>query len=246
MESIHANPKQNPVVPPVPGWFGWIGGFGRGARGLAVVDGFAVQKATQSRWQAAVIRPAPKRFTLWGFSGYTALVDLVEPWRPNATLDEIRRIWPHAGYRTSQRVDQILAAKKKLDYSKVMLVFQKTLLFNYEAEPLTAYQLLEGLRSALQDVPASLEQWLYTVIYYQGVTAMRRGETDNCVHCRGACSCILPLAPSAYHTDQTGSRLAIRHFTEHLDQFPDDFEVRWLLNVAHMTLGEYPDKVVPN
>ena len=115
-------------------------------------------------------------------SGYTALVDLVEPWKPNATLDEIRRIWLHAGRRTCGDVDQILAAKKKLDYSKVLLVFQKTLLFNYEAEPLTAYQLLEGLRSELQDVPASLEQWLYTVIYYQGVTALRRGENDNCVH----------------------------------------------------------------
>jgi len=31
--------------------------------------------------------------------------------------------------------------------------------------------------------------------------------------------------------------------TEYLEKFPDDFEVRWLLNVAHMTLGEYPDKV---
>ena len=43
----------------------------------------------------------------------------------------------------------------------------------------------------------------------------------------------------------TGSRLAIKHFTEYLEQFPDDLEVRWLLNLAHMTLGEYPDKVDP-
>ena len=77
------------------------------------------------------------------------------------------------------------------------------------------------------------------------MTALRRGETDNCIMCRGEKSCILPLAPAAVHTNPTGSRLAIRHFTEYLEQFPDDLEVRWLLNVAHMTLGEYPDKVDP-
>ena len=178
-------------------------------------------------------------------SGYSALIDLVEPWKPSATLEEFRRSWLRVGYRDIEGVDRILATKKQLDQSKVGLLFLKILLLNYEAEPLQAYQFLEGLRPALQDNAPLLEEWLYTVVYYQGVTAMRRGETDNCVKCRGACSCILPLAPSAFHTHQTGSRLAIRHFTEHLDLFPDDLEVQWLLNVAHMTLGEYPDKVDP-
>ena len=63
--------------------------------------------------------------------------------------------------------------------------------------------------------------------------------------CRGESSCILPIAPGAVHTDVTGSRLAIGHFTEYLAKFPDDHDVRWLLNVAHMTLGEYPSKVDP-
>ena len=63
--------------------------------------------------------------------------------------------------------------------------------------------------------------------------------------CRGESSCILPISPAAVHTNPTGSRLAIRHFTEYLEQFPDDLEIRWLLNLAHMTLGEYPDEVDP-
>ena len=53
----------------------------------------------------------------------------------------------------------------------------------------------------------------------------------------------LPHRPAAVHTNPAGSRLAIRHFTEYLEQFPDDLGVRWLLNLAHMTLGEYPDGV---
>ena len=86
---------------------------------------------------------------------------------------------------------------------------------------------------------------LYRIIYFQGVTALRRGENDNCIMCRGESSCILPIAPAAVHTKPEGSRLAIRHFTEYLEQFPDDLGVRWLLNLAHMTLGEYPAKVDP-
>ena len=63
--------------------------------------------------------------------------------------------------------------------------------------------------------------------------------------CQGDSACLLPIAASAVHTNPTGSRLAIRHFTEYLEQFPENLEVRWLLNLAHMTLGEYPDKVDP-
>ena len=40
-------------------------------------------------------------------------------------------------------------------------------------------------------------------------------------------------------------KTAIHHFTEYLEQFPDDLEARWLLNLAHMTLGEHPRNVDP-
>ena len=53
-----------------------------------------------------------------------------------------------------------------------------------------------------------------------------------------------PDRPAAVHTNPAGSRLAIRHFTEYLEQFPDDLEVRWLLNLAHMTLGEHPARSI--
>ena len=81
------------------------------------------------------------------------------------------------------------------------------------------------------------------MVYLQGVTALRRGENDNCIMCRGESSCIFPISPAAVHANPVGSRLAIEHFTEYLEQFPTDVEARWLLNLAHMTLGEYPDGV---
>ena len=75
-----------------------------------------------------------------------------------------------------------------------------------------------------------------------GVAALRRGELDNCVACVGPSSCIFPIAPEARHQFPSGSRAAIGHFQAYLKQRPEDLGVRWLLNVAAMTLGEYPDR----
>src|SRR5206468_2045215 len=52
-----------------------------------------------------------------------------------------------------------------------------------------------------------------------------------------------PLQRTAIHANPAGSRLAIRHFTEYLEQFPEDRGVVWLLNLAYMTLGEFPGHV---
>ncbi|MFI5454440.1 MAG: FG-GAP-like repeat-containing protein [Isosphaerales bacterium] len=77
----------------------------------------------------------------------------------------------------------------------------------------------------------------------QGVAALRRGEIDNCVACLGPSSCIFPISREAVHQRTEGSREAIRFFTLYLNERPGDLGVRWLLNIAYMTLGEYPEKV---
>jgi hypothetical protein len=80
-----------------------------------------------------------------------------------------------------------------------------------------------------------------------GVTYMRMGETENCLLNPAATSCILPIRGEAIHTRQSGSRQAIAAFADVLKmrtQIPAlDLATRWLLNIAYMTLGEYPDKV---
>ena len=60
----------------------------------------------------------------------------------------------------------------------------------------------------------------------------------------GPSSCIFPIAPEAQHQLPSGSRAAIGPLHgDYLKERPDDLGVRWLLNVAAMTLGEYPDGV---
>jgi hypothetical protein len=84
----------------------------------------------------------------------------------------------------------------------------------------------------------------------RGVAALRRGETENCVACCNGSSCIFPLTREAVHQAPSGSREAIRRFTTYLEQRPEDLGVQWLLNVAYMTLGQYPggvpkEKLIP-
>src|SRR5262249_42031485 len=79
----------------------------------------------------------------------------------------------------------------------------------------------------------------------RGVAALRRGEVENCVACLGPSSCILPIDREAVHLRPSGSREAFRRFSAYLHDRPEDLGVRWLLNLAYMTLGEYPEKVPP-
>ena len=78
-----------------------------------------------------------------------------------------------------------------------------------------------------------------------GIAHMRRGEVENCIENHNPRSCIFPLSAEARHQRPSGSEAAIKHFLKFLSEDPDHLEVRWLLNVAHMTLGSYPEKVPP-
>ncbi len=80
---------------------------------------------------------------------------------------------------------------------------------------------------------------------HKGLAFLRLGEQENCLANHNADSCLFPLEQKAYHLLPRGSRGAIATFTQHLKNYPDDLGARWLLNIAHMTLGEYPDKVDP-
>ncbi|MDG2305435.1 MAG: CRTAC1 family protein [Candidatus Binatia bacterium] len=72
---------------------------------------------------------------------------------------------------------------------------------------------------------------------------LRLGETRNCVAMHTSDSCILPIRPAGVHTDQRGSRRATEVLEELLEVEPRSLSARWLLNVAYMTLGEFPGGV---
>ncbi len=69
---------------------------------------------------------------------------------------------------------------------------------------------------------------------------LRLGEQQNCINTHTAESCILPIQGGGVHTMTSGSESAIKLFERILKDYPDDEQVRWLLNIAYMTLGKWP------
>lgn len=75
------------------------------------------------------------------------------------------------------------------------------------------------------------------------LTYLRIAEQDNCLDAHHAYSCLFPIQDLGVHAYQRGARGAIRVLTAWLGNAPDDLAARWLLNLAHMTVGDYPDGV---
>ncbi len=75
-----------------------------------------------------------------------------------------------------------------------------------------------------------------------GVAYLRLAETQNCVECNTCESCLFPIQNSGVYVKQSASRSAIQYLTIALDRDPADLEARWLLNIAFMSVGEYPGK----
>lgn len=175
-------------------------------------------------------------------SGYSFVLPQVKPWPAEASLDEVAQSWKKPGHEIAEEMVEKIS-DSLADDDLIALQTQEATCWTYDGEPKRAFELITKLRSRVENDPELSAKKLYTLIYLQGITSLRQGETENCVMCRGENSCILPLKPAARHTNQTGSRRAIQYFMEYLKEFPDDLEVKWLLNIAHMTLDEYPQGV---
>ena len=80
--------------------------------------------------------------------------------------------------------------------------------------------------------------------YALALANLRKGELENCLRADGRFACILPLDGRGQRL-QGGSLAAIDSLMRLLEAAPEDLRARWLLNVAHMTLGTYPGGVPP-
>jgi len=72
---------------------------------------------------------------------------------------------------------------------------------------------------------------------------LRLGEVENCLAKHCCQSCIAPIDSKGMHSNRRGSEKAIEYLNVALEKRPSSEEYRWLLNLAHMTLGTWPDQV---
>jgi hypothetical protein len=129
------------------------------------------------------------------------------------------------------------------DDAVVRLQLAKELLYSGDSE--ASISTLEDLRKAWAprsplppDFARQVGEWL-------AISYLRLGEQENCANMHGQKACIFPINPSAAHQLPRGAQGAVRELSALLQAHPDDTRSRWLLNVAYMQLGLYPQKVPP-
>jgi len=140
-----------------------------------------------------------------------------------------------------KRLEEKLPAREELDL-RIELGLE-LLRAGDSTESIGVLEGARGLLDRLEPDDARVTRWL--LHQFLAVANLRLGEQENCIAHHTSDSCILPIQAGGVHTEPRGSRAAIQHLSLALAERPDDPGARWLLNLAHMTLGEYPDRVPP-
>jgi predicted amidohydrolase YtcJ len=185
-------------------------------------------------------------FSTSGFenAGYPTACRFTGPIEDRSSIAQVREAIRTRAQRGADELRSKLRSIRPGSADGSILAFQikssLALLSMYAGRFDEAADRIAGAMAEGAPVPRGLRANLEALL---GVIHLRRGETENCLDCRGPSSCIFPIARAAVHQLPSGSRAAIQHFRAYLKERPEDLGVRWLLNVAYMTLGEYPDKV---
>ena len=77
----------------------------------------------------------------------------------------------------------------------------------------------------------------------KAMVQLRQAEVANCIERHNAECCVFPLAGGGEHQDKAPALGAKSTLLEVLARQPDDRLLQWLLNIACMATGEYPDGV---
>src|SRR5215471_10939488 len=161
-----------------------------------------------------------------------------------------------------QDLAKFCQVRRELVASAQKLV-QDTLLSSTSAKPLApidraqAYVLqsqLHAFRGDMTPAIAALQQaekiagaqvpaLRLQLIESLGVAYLHKAEQDNGLYDRSTELDLLPPRQGLRFTNTADLTRAIQYFTRYLNEAPDEYEVRWLLNIAHMYAGTYPGSV---
>jgi hypothetical protein len=199
----------------------------------------------------ATVLPADE--VLCSPSNATAMVRAIRP-QPASTLRMIERLQKIRD-ATDPRLDTFLNVERVKMLQRalsmttngpqtVSLGFQLAVELLNSGQTEAALQQIQASEEILTKNGLHLNHDLSLNLRMGKATAMLRlGEQENCMNNHNAESCLFPLSPAAFHQLPRGSRGAITLLTAQLAEVPQDLSARWLLNLAYMTLGEYPAQV---
>lgn len=157
----------------------------------------------------------------------------VDPFLGTQQLDHARR-----------RLSELGLAKNAVHRQRVDAVIQVA---NHELRLGLIDEAIEHYAEARQTLPKIAEKLSkedYQKYLFQiAIGYLRLAESENCVHCQTGESCILPISGGGLHGKSSGSEESIEILNELLVANPDHVAAKWLLNIASMTLGRFPQDV---
>src|SRR5262249_20054183 len=129
-------------------------------------------------------------------------------------------------------------SSKPEQVGQVQFVLAQLLAYQGNMDPaiehwIRAYELAQ--KEAPDMVPEMLE--------VLGTAYFHKAEMKNQVYRNPGDRCLFPPRKTFRFPNTADSEQAISYFTKFLARKPDNQEVRWLLNLAYMTLGRYPGGV---
>ena len=123
---------------------------------------------------------------------------------------------------------------------KVKMYYTEAQLYAYQGNMKKAIALWQAafliVQSTSPRLVAPMEETL-------GIAYLHQSELENDVYREPDDWCIFPPRSSTPYRITQDSEKAIQYFLKYLEQKPEELEVRWLLNLAYVTLGKYPDGV---
>jgi hypothetical protein len=82
-----------------------------------------------------------------------------------------------------------------------------------------------------------------SLLKMQAMILLRQAEVANCIQRHTADCCLFPLANGGIHSDKSPARQALAILKQILKESPSDRLSQWLLNIAAMAIGEFPNAV---
>ena len=156
-----------------------------------------------------------------------------------------KNLYQESEFFEAGKVDRIKKnlANPKNDIRQQILLLRELSLSLLEAgRAEEATQVVEQLMEALQKVPAVLESnpQLFAV---HALAYLRLSEVENCINRHNSECCLFPLAGGGVHENKDPAKTARLSYLEFLDRRPNDYAVKWLLNLTSMAIGDHPDGV---
>ena len=78
-----------------------------------------------------------------------------------------------------------------------------------------------------------------------GIAYLHKSEMDNDVYRHPGDRCLFPPRAVASYENTVASEKSVSYLLKYLERNPTALDVKWLLNLAYMTLGKYPGGVPP-